>query len=85
MAEAETPPIAILRLPQVAERTGLGKSAIYSRMKAGAFPQPVDLGGRAVGWRVADVVAWIEQRQELTAADQREKWRRNHPNDGPSA
>ena len=54
----------IMRLPEVLELTGLSKSTLYRRMKAGEFPQPVRLGGprcRAVGWLADEVYAWIDR------------------------
>ena len=49
----------ILRLPAVKARTGLSRSTIYLRVSQGAFPAPVSLGGRAVGWLDAEVNAWL--------------------------
>lgn len=51
----------ILRLPDVKKRTGLSRSTIYLRIAVGAFPKPVALGGRAVGWVEAEVQQWIEK------------------------
>jgi len=53
-------PNAIVRLIEVRGETGLSRSTIYNRMKAGTFPAPVRLGARSVGWRVADVEAFLE-------------------------
>ena len=47
----------VLRLPAVKARTGLSRSTIY--LRDGAFPAPVSLGGRAVGWIEAEVDAWL--------------------------
>lgn len=52
----------LLRLPQVRDRTGLSRSTIYLRMRAGTFPAPRALGGRCVAWRADDIAAWIESR-----------------------
>lgn len=52
----------ILRLPRVEERTGVGKSFIYAAIKAGAFPTPIKLGNRAVGWTASSIDAWIQAR-----------------------
>jgi prophage regulatory protein len=52
----------ILRLPQVIDRVGLRRSAIYAAVQAGTFPRPVNLGCRAVGWRERDIAAWIDTR-----------------------
>ena len=60
----------ILRLDEVERVTGLRKSAIYKMMRSGAFPKPLKLTQKAVGWRIADVESWIESRPEteLSAA-----------------
>ncbi len=52
-------PHTLLRLPAVKARTGLSRSTIYFRVSQGAFPAPVSLGGRAVGWIEAEVDAWL--------------------------
>ena len=52
-------PHTVLRLPTVKARTGLSRSTIYLRVSRGAFPAPVSLGGRAVGWIEAEVNAWL--------------------------
>lgn len=53
---------SILRLPQVKDRTGLSRSTIYLRMQEGAFPKPISLGARAVGWLSAEVDEWLAER-----------------------
>lgn len=50
----------ILRIDDVIAMTGLGRTTIYGMLKHGTFPKPVKLGARAVGWREADVGAWID-------------------------
>lgn len=49
----------LLRLREVKERTGLGKSTIYRKMASGAFPKPVSVGGSSVRWKESDINAWI--------------------------
>ena len=53
---------AILRRPQVEQRTGLSRSTLYQYIKDGDFPKPVRLGPRAVGWLESDISAWIAAR-----------------------
>lgn len=53
---------AILRRPQVQQRTGLSRSTLYQYMKDGDFPKPVQLGFRAVGWLESDISDWIAKR-----------------------
>ena len=50
-----------LRLHEVQHQVGLGRSAIYTRIKAGTFPKPVKLGARVAAWPAAAIDAWIEQ------------------------
>ncbi|MDX1461328.1 MAG: AlpA family transcriptional regulator [Xanthomonadales bacterium] len=58
----------ILRLPEVIERTGLATSTIYKHIREGNFPAQIKLTSKSVGWREADIDAWIEKRSETTAA-----------------
>ena len=53
----------IIRLPEVKARTGLCRTAIYSAIQAGTFPQQISLGTpRAVGWDDSEIDAWIDQK-----------------------
>jgi len=56
---------ALLRLPEVAKRTGLSRSEIYRREALGEFPRRVNLGARSVAWPEfgpGSVQEWIEAR-----------------------
>ena len=53
----------MLRMPEVARRTGLSVATIYRMVKAGKFPAQVGLGKRAVGWRRDEVEHWLGSRQ----------------------
>jgi prophage regulatory protein len=53
---------SILRLAAVKTRTGLSRSTIYLRVSPGAFPRPVSLGGRAVGWVEEEIQCWLAER-----------------------
>lgn len=50
---------ALLRLSTVEAITGLGRSTIYSKLKAGEFVEPVRLGARCTRWKASDVQAWL--------------------------
>jgi prophage regulatory protein len=56
-------PLLFARLPTMMQATGLGRSTIYRLMADGAFPAPVHLGPRAVGWRWSDLDQWSASRQ----------------------
>lgn len=62
MNDANQARLSILRRKQVQARTGLSRSTIYAFIKAGAFPKPVPLGPRAVGWIESEVSDWIAER-----------------------
>lgn len=49
----------ILRLPQVIERVGLKKTAIYKMIATDDFPKQVKLGAHASGWLESDIQRWI--------------------------
>lgn len=52
----------ILRLPEVKNLVGLGKSSVYAMVASGSFPKPIPLGIRSVGWLETEVIEWISQR-----------------------
>lgn len=54
--------VVFLKRPEIEKRTGLKRSTIYEKIKAGTFPKPVKLGARAVAWPEAEVDAWMEER-----------------------
>lgn len=49
----------LLRLRDVIDKTGLGKSTLYRKIAAGEFPRQVSVGGASVRWRESAVNAWI--------------------------
>ena len=51
-----------LRLRQVCQLTGLGRSMIYQMQAEGRFPQRIKLGQRAVGWLESEVRDWLAAR-----------------------
>ena len=49
-----------LRLVEVLEMTGMGKTFIYARMKDGTFPKQIQVGSRSVVWNEQEVIKWME-------------------------
>ena len=61
----------LLRMKQVEHYTGLKKSALYNRIKAGSFPKPCYLSGsgrRGSRWRADHVAAWVTKQSQGDAA-----------------
>ena len=52
----------ILRRKDVEAMIGLSRSTIYKLISQEMFPKPVQLGRRAVGWRLSDIEAWLNTR-----------------------
>ena len=54
----QTPSPKMLRLPAVLARTGLSRTTIYRRVRAGTFPAPMDLGNGMIGWTDSVIDTW---------------------------
>lgn len=57
---------AILRRPQVQQRTSLSRSTLYQYIKDGEFPKSMALGPRSVGWLESDISDWIAERVTIS-------------------
>jgi prophage regulatory protein len=68
VSAANIGPITPVRIPAVLEATGLGRSTVYRLIAEHAFPAPVKLVKRAVGWRDDDVRRWTSGRPSTAHA-----------------
>ena len=50
----------IVRREEVSQLTGLARATIYKKVADGSFPPPIRLGTRSVGWRLSDIVTWLQ-------------------------
>ena len=62
-------PDRILRLHAVLDRTGLSRSTLYRKVKAGTFPKNVQISTRCAGWRESAIEAWMRNPMFYSAAD----------------
>jgi prophage regulatory protein len=53
----------ILKLAEVMDITGIGRSTIYLRIKEGKFPKPVKTGIQSVGWIESEIQTWLNCRK----------------------
>jgi len=51
-----------LRLNEVKERVGLGRTSIYKLVNENNFPKPVRVLGRNVAWIDSEIDEWMMQR-----------------------
>jgi len=68
MAENQSVPIRVLRRSRVEDRTGVKRSTLYRWRKERAFPRPIPLGAKAVGWIESEVEEWLEDRAAMREA-----------------
>ena len=54
--------MALMRLKEVKEYTGLGRSSIYKYMNEGLFPKSVSLGCRATAWVDTEIIEWVQNK-----------------------
>ena len=52
----------IVREPECKQLTGMSRTRRHELTREGKFPPKVKLSERASGWRLRDVLAWIESR-----------------------
>ena len=69
----------LLRLRAVLRFTGLARSTVYRMVAERAFPAPVQLGKRAVAWRLDDVRRWTLERPTTLGSRHREGQRHDGP------
>ena len=58
------PDIRFLRMAEVEVKVGLKKRTIQYMVKDGAFPKPVRLNERSIGFVESEVTAWMLARME---------------------
>lgn len=49
----------LIRLKEVMNLTGLGRSSIYKFMTQGDFPLSISLGERAIAWELSEIEEWV--------------------------
>jgi prophage regulatory protein len=53
----------LLRMQNVLEKTGLGRSTVYALIKKNDFPPSIKLSRRSVAWVEADIDHWINEKR----------------------
>jgi prophage regulatory protein len=49
----------LIRLSEVKQRVGLGKTKIYGMIAEGRFPKPYKISSAAARWSAREIDAWI--------------------------
>lgn len=57
----------LLKLSEVKEITGLGKTMIYRLIRAGSFPAQYKPGGYASRWSESEVLGWVRASRSADA------------------
>lgn len=50
----------ILKRKEVVQLVGISAPQLYRNVKAGLFPPPYELGEKAIGWKMSDIIMWME-------------------------
>jgi prophage regulatory protein len=66
VSPAATP--RLLGVHAVLDLLSLSRATLYSMVKAGQFPKPVQVTENRVAWREREVRDWIESRETVTWA-----------------
>ena len=56
----------MLRPPEVMELTGLSRTTLWRRVRAGTFPAATELGENSIGWPASTISAWLADRPQRT-------------------
>lgn len=64
--------LLIYRRDALLKTLGISKSTLRNWMLTQGFPNPIQLGPRAVGWVASQVHTWLEQRPTIATTDLRE-------------
>ena len=59
----------ILRTPGAAEYTALSPATLEKMRSTGGGPRFIRLGGRAIGYDVRDLDAWLNQHRDASAGE----------------
>lgn len=54
--------MALLSLPELRQRFGVGRSTIYRWIATGGFPRPIKLSDSVNRWRESDVETWLAKK-----------------------
>lgn len=58
----------IIRIKELTRRTGISRAGVYQKLDPRskyhdpAFPRPLRLGANSVGWKLSEVLAYIDGR-----------------------
>lgn len=61
----------IVREPERKFITGISSAGAWRGERAGTFPSRIRLGENSVGWKLSDLMAWVESRKASSSAERR--------------
>lgn len=59
--------VAMLRMKQLTQYTGLSKSHLHHLVREGQFPKPVKLSTRCSAWKREEVDKWLNSKEQEAA------------------
>lgn len=61
-APAYDPAADVIRPYHIRQATGLSTTTVWRYRQRGAFPEAIRLSDGTIGWRRADIAAWLDSR-----------------------
>lgn len=58
-----------LRIAEVIKKTGRSRAAIYRMIADGSFPKQEKIGLRAAGWRLSEVMRWMNAPMDFVPSE----------------
>lgn len=59
----------LIRIDEVLALTGLSRTSIWRRERAGDFPRRRRIGVNSVAWVLGEVIAWCESREAVRVGE----------------
>ncbi len=50
----------LLRIDEVVELVALSRVTIFRMRREGRFPEPLQIGPRAIRWKLSDIEGWMQ-------------------------
>ncbi len=57
----------IVRIDEVVRLTGRSRTTLWRACRDGQFPVPFKISSRAIGWKLSEIVAWMDSRPRAGA------------------
>ncbi len=68
LLDTSVPPDRLIREPECRKITGLSRVSRWRLEQENEFPHRVQITSHSIGWRLSEVMAWLESRPRIKRA-----------------